>query len=188
MMRLFVALRPPPAIRAALTAVMGGVPAARWQDDAQLHCTLRFIGEVERPQAEDVAAALASIHAPAPVVRIAGVGRFTRQGRTDTLWAGLAPADALHHLARKVEQTCVRAGLPPERRAYLPHVTLARLPRSAGLAPEIDGWLAVHAGLAGPAFTLPHLMLYQSHLGHGGAAYEPVARWPLEPATCAPGS
>ncbi|MBS0283127.1 MAG: RNA 2',3'-cyclic phosphodiesterase, partial [Proteobacteria bacterium] len=31
MHRLFVALRPPPAIRAALLQVMGGVPGARWQ-------------------------------------------------------------------------------------------------------------------------------------------------------------
>lgn len=167
---------------------MGGVPMARWQDDEQLHCTLRFLGELDRPQAEDVAAALAGVHAPAPSVRIAGVGRFAHKGRTDTLWAGLAPTEALHHLARKVDQACLRAGLPPEPRAYLPHVTLARLPRSAGLVPEIDGWLAVHAGLASPVFTMPHLVLYRSELGHGGATYEAVVRWPLEPATVVPGS
>lgn len=191
-MRLFAALRPPPAIRQHLAAAMGGVPAARWQDDEQLHCTLRFIGDVDRPQAEDVAAALAGVHAEAPMVRIDGVGRFEHKGRTDTLWAGLAPHDALRHLARKVDQACVRAGLAPERRAYLPHVTLARLPRGAGMAPEIDGWLAVHAGLTTPVFTLPHLVLYQSHLGRAGAAYEAIARWPLvppaEPRPVVPGS
>lgn len=188
MLRLFVALRPPPDIRRSLMQAMGGVPYARWQDDDQLHCTLRFIGEVDRPQAEDIAAALAAIHADAAAVRIASVGRFAHKGRTDTLWAGLAPTDALHHLARKVDQACVRAGLPPERRAYLPHITLARLPRSAGMMPEIDGWLAVHAGLSSAVFTMPHILLYQSHLGRGGASYEPVARWPLEPATVTTGS
>ena len=189
MPRLFAALRPPPDIRRALDAAMGGVPMARWQDDAQLHCTLRFIGEVDRPQAEDIAAALASVHAPAPVVRVTGVGHFVRQGRTDTLWAALSAADeALHQLARKVDQACIRAGLEPERRTYKPHVTLARLPRSAGSAPEIANWLATYAGLATPPFAMTHLILYQSHLGHGGAAYEPVARWPLEPPAIAPGS
>lgn len=188
MLRLFVALRPPPGIRRLLAAAMGGVPHARWQDDEQLHCTLRFIGEVDRPQAEDIAAALAAIHAETPTVQIAGVGRFAHKGRTDTLWAGLAPTDALHHLARKVDQACVRAGLPPERRAYLPHITLARLPRSAGMMPEIDGWLAVHAGLTGPLFAMPHILLYQSHLGRSGASYEPVARWSLEPAAVMTGS
>lgn len=62
----------------------------------------------------------------------------------------------------------------------MPHITLARLPGSAGRAPEIEGWRAVHAGLSSAPFTMEHLVLYQSHLGHGGASYEPVMRWPLE--------
>lgn len=178
-MRLFVALRPPPSIRAILCDIAGPVPAARWQDDAQLHCTVRFLGDVDRPQAEDVAAALASLYAPAPQVCINGVGRFAHKGRTDTLWAGLAPTEALRHLARKVDQACVRAGLPPDPRAYHPHITVARLPRSAGAGPEIDAWLATHAGLSSDDFVLSHLMLYESHLGRGGATYEAVACWPL---------
>ncbi|WP_294237416.1 RNA 2',3'-cyclic phosphodiesterase [uncultured Sphingomonas sp.] len=179
MLRLFVALRPPPAIRDMLADAMDGVPRARWQDDEQLHLTVRFIGAVDRPVAEDVAAALSQVHAPVPTVRIAGVGSFDRKGRVDTLWAGVSPHDALAHLHRKVDQACVRAGLPPESHAYLPHVTLARLPGSAGMAPEIEGWRAVHAGLSSAPFAMPHLVLYQSHLGHGGASYEPVMRWPL---------
>lgn len=179
MPRLFVALRPPPEVRRSLAATMAGVPGARWQGDEQLHLTVRFIGEVDRPLAEDIAAALAGVYAPAPEVSLAGVGRFVHRGRTDALWAALAPTDALHHLHRKVDQACARAGLPPERRAYSPHITLARFARSAGSAPEIDQWLAAHAGLASVPFVLGHLLLYESHLGSAGASYEPVARWPL---------
>lgn len=158
---------------------MDGVALARWQDDDQLHVTLRFIGEVERPVAEDIAAALGQVHADIPVVALHGVGRFEKRGRTDTLWAGLAPHTALATLHRKVDQACIRAGLAPEARAYLPHVTLARLPRSAGFGPEIDRWIADHASLASAPFPLTHLMLYQSHLARDGAVYEPVGRWPL---------
>lgn len=181
MIRLFVALRPPLAIRDSLADLMDHVPGARWQSDEQLHVTLRFVGEVDRHQGEDLAAALASLHAPMPQVALSGVGQFGRGGRADTLWAGLAPAAPLAHLAAKVEQACRRAGLPPEPRAYRPHVTVARLPRSLGGAPEVERWCRDHAGLASAPFPLPHLILYQSHLGHEGAMYEPVARWPLEP-------
>ena len=173
-MRLFVALRPPPAVRELLLDITDGVGTARWQDDEQLHVTLRFLGDIERPQAEDIAAALAAVHAPAPHVRLAGVGRFD-----GTLWAGLAPHDALAALHRKVDHACVRAGLPPERRAYLPHITVARFSRSAGQDPEVARWLAAHAGLSSPLFTLTHLVLYESLLGRGGARYEALARWPL---------
>ena len=178
MIRLFVALRPPPAIRAQLAATMDGVLGARWQDDEQLHITSRFIGEVERPVAEDIAAALGQIHADAPVVALQGVGRFERRGATTALWAGIAPHDALAALHRKVDQACIRAGLLPEHRAYLPHVTLARLARGAA-GPDADRWIATHAGLASAPFALPHLVLYESILNRDGARYEPVMRWAL---------
>lgn len=179
MHRLFVALRPPPAIRALLAAVQGGVAHARWQDDDQLHLTLRYIGEVERPVAEDIATALGQIRAPAPTIALAGVGAFDKQGRVDTLWAGVTPRDALTALHKKVDQALVRIGLEPERRAYLPHVTLARLPRSAGTDPAIEQWRAHHAGLASDPFTLDALILYESRLGRDGASYDAVARFTL---------
>ena len=179
MHRLFVALRPPPAVRAQLAMLHGGVPHARWQDDEQLHLTVRYIGEVERPVAEDVALALGQVHAAAPVIALAGVGAFNKQGRVDALWAGVAPHDALAALHRKVDQALVRIGLAPERRAYLPHITLARLPRSAGVDPAIEQWRARHAALSSDPFTLDALILYESHLGRDGASYARVARYPL---------
>ena len=159
---------------------MEGVPSARWQDDEQLHVTLRFIGEVERPVAEDIAVALSQVVAPVPSVSLTGVGRFEKRGRTDTLWAGVTPHDALAALHRKVDQACVRAGLSPEHRAYLPHITVARLARSAGVGFAVEEWLTTPAALLSAPFPLPHLVLYQSHLGRDGATYEPVARWTLD--------
>lgn len=180
MIRLFVALRPPTAVREQLLGLMAGVPDARWQDDAQLHLTLRFVGEVDERAADDLTAALGGVHTPAPIVALAGVGRFGDGRRGASLWAGVAPHDALARLHRKVDQACVRAGLAPEGRAYLPHITLARLPRRAAAAPAVERWLADTAGLAGVPFALPHLVLYESRLARGGAAYEPVMRWPLD--------
>ena len=179
MHRLFVALRPPPTVRAALLSLEDGVPGARWQSDEQLHLTLRFVGTVERPVAEDLAACLAQVVAPAVRVSLAGVGRFERRGATEALWAAVAPHDPLTRLHRKIDQACTRAGLVPERRAYLPHITLARFSRSAGLSPAIDRWLADHTGLASAPFDLTNVVLYESHLGGEGARYEAVARWPL---------
>ncbi len=179
MHRLFVALRPPPAIRALLLDTMGGVPRARWQDDEQLHLTLRFIGEVESRVEDDLAAAVGQVHAPAPELSLAGVGRFAHRGQTEALWVAVAPAAQLAALHRKVDAACVRAGLAPEGRAFVPHITLARMARSAGAGAEVERWLADHAALTSPPFTCAHLVLYESRLGHEGASYEAVERWPL---------
>lgn len=180
MIRLFVALRPPTAIRDLLLDVMEDVADARWQDDEQLHLTLRFLGDVERPVAEDVAAALAQLRAASPVVRISGVGAFGGRGRAGALWVGVHPREPLIALHRKIEQMCVRAGLEPERRAYLPHVTVARLSRGVPIGgAEIERWLARHAPLTSEPFGFDRVILFSSHLGRAGATYEPVLEVPL---------
>lgn len=179
MHRLFVALRPPPGIRALLMAAMGGIGGARWQDDEQLHLTVRFIGDVDGRMADDIAAALGQVHAQAIEAAISGVGRFESRGRTEAVWVGVAPLEALAALHRKVDHAIVRCGLPPEGRAYLPHITLARLPRALGAEVEVAAFLARHAALTSPLFSFTHLTLFESTLAAEGARYEAVARWPL---------
>ena len=174
MPRLFVALRPPATIRRALLATMHGVPDARWQDDDQLHLTIRFLGDLDRHQAEDAAAALGRVRGDAVTARIAGVGQFD-----NALWAGLAPRTPLATLHAQVEGALRQAGLEPDRRAYLPHITLARLPRRTVPDPARDGWLAEHTALASPDFTMERLILFESTLGSEGARYEAVAIWRL---------
>jgi RNA 2',3'-cyclic 3'-phosphodiesterase len=176
MHRLFAAIRPPARIREDLLDLMEGVAGARWQDDEQLHLTLRFIGEVDARVAEDVASALADVHHPPIEIALHGVGTFDSRGRVNALWAGVRPHDQLAHLHRKVDQALIRVGLEPEHRAYLPHITLARFGRHA---PSLDGFLARSAGLSSAAFRVDHFALFESRLGQEGATYEMVERFPL---------
>ncbi|OYW44388.1 MAG: 2'-5' RNA ligase [Sphingomonadales bacterium 32-68-7] len=178
--RLFVAIRPPEPIRDRLVDTMEGIDNARWQSDEQLHVTLRFIGEVERPQADDLALALARIDAAAFALEIAGVGAFQRsrhlRSRAHAVWAALKPSDALEGLRLKVEQACESAGLARETRRFVPHVTLARIDRSTG---PLGTWLMHWGTLAAEPWVVREFVLYESHLGRTGAHYEPVATYPL---------
>ncbi|OYY70960.1 MAG: 2'-5' RNA ligase [Sphingomonas sp. 28-63-12] len=180
MHRLFIGLRPPREIRAALIAIMGGVGGARWQSDDQLHLTLRYIGEVDHRTAEEIAITLARVHAPPLTVALHGVGQFHKQGRTDAIWAGVAPGDALHRLHHKIDHALVALGLPAEGRAFRPHITLARLARSLGVADQVDAFVATHAALASPPFAFSHITLFESQLTRDGARYEVVDRWPID--------
>lgn len=147
-----------------------------WQDDEQLHITLRYIGEVDRTKAEEIAQSLESFHAPAPEVRIAGVGIFDHGARS-ALFARIVPKEPLDALHRKIDRLLVQLGLEPERRAYLPHITLARR-KSASEDPQ--GWLERKAGLTSPEAEIAYVSLYESHLGKHGATYEVIARYPLD--------
>ena len=176
MHRLFVALRPPPAIRrTCLQAMDDGPPGWAWQDEEQLHVTLRYIGAVERHVAEDVADALRAIRSGPVDLALTGVGWFD-QGRRGALFARCGPAEPLAALHKKLDHVLVRLGLEPERRAFLPHITLARR-RSGAVDPA--GWLQRRATLATPPELIASIILYESHLSRHGSTYEAVATLPL---------
>ena len=177
MPRLFVALRPPEPVRDVLFDAMDGVEGARWQGDDQLHLTLRFVGDIPTPEAEDLAAELGRVRAAPFALRIAGVGHFERTGRAHTRWAGVAPSPGLTALQSRIERACQRSGLEPESRKFAPHVTLARLSGAAG---PIGGWLARNGTLAAPEWPVAEFQLVESTLGTGGSHYEPVVRYGLQ--------
>lgn len=176
MHRLFVAIRPPALVRARLLGLMGGVAGARWQNEDQLHLTLRFIGEVDRHLARDVDAALSGVHHPRFSIALNGLGLFERRGEPVTLWAGIAPQEPVHALHKKVDQALVRVGFEPDRRAYMPHVTIARLPRGAG---PVQSLIEQSGGVAGAPFEVGEFCLYESQLGPEGPVYAVAERYSL---------
>lgn len=174
--RLFIAIRPPEAIRDLLIDVMDDSADFRWQSDEQLHLTLRFIGEVGRPLAEDIATALSRISAPRFTLRLAGTGRFD-QSSSGALWAGVEPREPVTALAAKVERACQSCGLPPERRTFHPHITLGRW--KGRRSREATNFLERSAGLASDPFEVDGFSLFESRLSRHGAHYEEVERYPL---------
>ena len=160
MHRLFVAIRPPEDIRDRLIDVMDDGADFRWQSDEQLHLTLRFIGEVDRPLANDLAAALAGVRSSAFDLRLSGLGTFDRRSG-GVLWAGVEPAEPVKALAARIERICQAVGLPPERRAFHPHITLARWrgQRSREVREYLDG-----RALGSPTFPVDRFILFESRL------------------------
>ena len=53
-MRLFVALAIPDSVAQTMFLIQSGIQGARWQTREQLHLTLRFIGEVDGRDANDI--------------------------------------------------------------------------------------------------------------------------------------
>jgi 2'-5' RNA ligase len=155
---------------------MDDSPDFRWQEEEQLHLTLRFIGEVERPIAQDLADALGRLRAERFQLRINGVGRF-EQRSGGALWAGVEPKPPLAALAAKVERVCMAVGLEPERRAFHPHITLARW--KGRRSREVADFLERRRGLKSEPFGVAEFILFESRLSRHGAHYEPVAAYPL---------
>jgi len=163
-------------MRDALLAAMGGIAGARWLDDEQLHITIRFIGEVDRHRAEDIAAGLGSVIHPAFALRLDGIGCFDRRGRIDAIWAGVTPHQPLRSLHAAVTAALLRVGIAAEERAFVPHVTMARFSR--GMEP--DPPLPMDRLWPKPVeATFDHFLLYESSLGATGPSYSAIARYRL---------
>ena len=178
--RLFIGIRPPEVVRDALLDTMEALDGARWSDEDNLHLTLRFVGEVERPVANDLAEALGRIEAPRFALRIDGTGAFDRSRRHQSyphaVWARVPLTDTLEGLRQKIERACDSVGLGRETRRFTPHVTLARTDRATE---PVAGWLATWGDLAAGPWTVEDFILFESRLGHTGAAYEEVVRYAL---------
>ena len=176
MHRLFVAIRPPEEVRDLMIDAMDDSPALRWVGDEQLHLTLRFIGEVERPIANDIAAALDRLRSPAFGLRLNGVGKFERRNG-GALWAGVEPKEPVVSLAGKVERALQQVGLEPEHRAFSPHITLARWNRRN--AEAVDAFLRRNSDLHSERFEVDRFILFESKLSRHGAHYLEIAAFPL---------
>jgi 2'-5' RNA ligase len=176
MHRLFVAIRPPAPIRLLLRETMGGISGARWQSDDQLHLTLRFIGEADRHLARDIDAALATIYQAPFEIAVSGLGTFDRRGQPDVVWARVTPHEPLKTLHNKVDQALARVGVAADRRAFHPHITLARLNRSSG---PVHDLLARQSGFSTASFLVESFALFESRLTPEGAVYSVVERYPL---------
>jgi len=176
MQRLFVALALPDAVAMTLQMLQAGVPGARWQSREQLHLTLRFIGEVDGRDQAMIEDALAAIDARAFTLELHGVGQFGNKN-PHALWAGVRPNEALLHLQRKIETAVQRAGQPPDRHKYTPHITLARL-RGASVGRVMD-YLHDHALYSAPPFEVRGFILYSSQLTPNGSLYRAERAFPL---------
>ena len=144
MPRLFTGLEIPESIGLQLSFCRGGLPGARWIDPANYHITLRFIGDVDHATARDVFSLLGEGRSRGSLdITLDGLASFGGD-RPRAVFARAVPTDDLAGLQAEQERMLRRIGLPPERRKFTPHVTLAHLRDSspadvAGVAAGVEG-------------------------------------------------
>jgi 2'-5' RNA ligase len=179
MPRLFTGLEIPENIAAELALLKGGVHGARWIDAGDYHITLRFIGDIDDATALEVEEALGHVHGRALSLRLSGLDWFGGK-KPHSIFAKVAPDEALSHLQASIEQACQSAGLEPERRKFTPHVTIARC-RGARLS-EVRDYVSRHGLFSAGPFDVRRFTLFSARPSRGGGPYIAERRWELEDA------
>lgn len=168
MPRLFAAIELPDEVRETLARLRRPLPGARWIEPENMHITLRFAGDISNDVAEEFASGLSSIRESAFSLRLAGAGSFGGNMPT-ALWCGVDKSRELEALQRATERAARQAGLPPETRAFKPHVTLARL--SNARPDALARFLEKTARIRIEPFFVSRFVLMSSRPRTGGGPY-----------------
>ena len=133
MPRLFTGLEIPARLAGELSLLRGGLSGATWIDTENYHITLRFIGDIDRATAADVAGMLDGIRHPAFSVTIDQLDTFGGD-KPRAIIARARAVSPLVELQAAQERLMRRIGIAPATQKFTPHVTLARLRQSSPLA------------------------------------------------------
>ena len=121
-MRLFAAISLSPAVCDLLEeqiAVLRSQGSGTFTRPENLHLTLAFIGETDNP--DQVKDALKGISYKPFKLSLSEMGTFG-----DLLWVGMKGNQGLSAAAKAVRDALDAAGIPYDRKAFTPHITIIR--------------------------------------------------------------
>ncbi|WP_394691477.1 RNA 2',3'-cyclic phosphodiesterase [Hoeflea sp.] len=176
MPRLFTALEIPRDAALSLSLLRGGLPGARWLDVENYHITLRFIGDVDGPTADELINALDRVDRSSFSLSLSGIGSFGAK-KPHSIWAGVSPSAELMALQSEIERICQRIGLAPDPRRFSPHVTLARL-RHARVS-DVVSYLSGRGDFRTEPFDVGRFVVMSARDSVGGGPYLVEEAYPL---------
>jgi len=140
------------------------------------HITLKFFGSVEYGLADSLINAFLSLNQLKKVeFNIEGIGAFPSAFDPSVIWAGLkCDEHPLYEIFQSVEVLAAAFGFPPEKRKFIPHLTLARVKREKKVPHELIKYIDKEKHSIFAASIFRELVLFESILKSTGAEYTKV--------------
>ena len=140
------------------------------------HITLKFFGSVDFPLSDSITDSFLSLTSLKKVeYTIKGIGAFPSVSDPSVIWAGLkCDEKPLDEILRSVEALASESGFPPEKRKFLPHLTLGRVKREKIAPPELKSYLLKERDSLFASSEFSELVLFESILKNTGAEYKKI--------------
>lgn len=159
-MRLFLSINLSPDIKKALIDAQKEMCAAgvqgNFSPNENLHLTVAFVGEFPDPMA--VLDALSDVQIRPFTITLEGCGAFG-----DLWWAGIKDSAPLESVVRRVRRCLADAGIPFDRKKFLPHITLVRRAENG-----------TTADIKPASMPVDHISLMRSDRGKRGMIYTEI--------------
>jgi 2'-5' RNA ligase len=187
--RAFIAVDISPEIQARLEKVITNIKsnlpdgAVRWVTAANLHLTLKFLGDVSVNNLSMLQEMLLAEvgHHHQFEISVGGLGAFPSARRARVIWVGVEAPLELAAVQNGIENEMSRLGYAREERPFSPHLTLGRVSRNATPS-ELhligDELHKTKIGFLG-AVHIHAVHLYQSDLHPEGSIYTRLFTAPM---------
>lgn len=182
MTRLFVALKVPEQpltqLRELLYDLLPDANQHKWESTEKQHLTLKFIGEVDDFQIEEIADSLEYIiEYNKFFCELGKLGVFGTWQKPKVFYCSIYADDSMEELVQRMDATLEDFLIPPEQRRFRPHLTLMRFK-------EGENWKRLfriaNYEVPGISFVGEEVVLFQSELHPGGSIYTPIRNYKLK--------
>ncbi len=157
--------------------------AVRWVPAANIHLTLKFLGEIPKANIPSLVDMLEVETARSAAFNfiIEGTGAFPNTRRPRVIWAGASAPSELLSLQHGIESAARRLGYPAEDRPFSPHLTLGRMAQRAQPEEIEQVTHALETARIGQiaAVRINQVHLFSSHLRPSGPIYTSLHSFPL---------
>jgi 2'-5' RNA ligase len=183
--RSFIAIELPRELKVSISRLQeqlksGSTAPVKWVSPENTHLTLKFLGNIDTAIVEDIKKALREAARGIPAIRLGveGLGTFPGGNRVQVVWAGLTgELNKLQKLQQRIDKELLPLGFPAEKRAFSPHLTIARLRDRATVNDRHDiGRLVENTKFeSGLDFSVKSVNLMKSQLTQEGPIYSVLA-------------
>ena len=154
----------------------------RWVQRDNLHVTLKFLGDVDLREMNEVCQAVQG--AVADLGRfeyeLHGSGAFPNADKPRTIWLGVRDgSQQLALLNERIELAVAKLGFHREARRYEPHLTIGRIRRGKIGVAELGNLIRQNAELELGRTLVSEVVVFSSQLDRSGPSYEALSRAPL---------
>ena len=181
-LRTFIAIELDESIRHAIADIQDRLKRdraarlVRWVTPANIHITLKFLGDVDADQMPALQNAIADACKGTPPfsLSLAGLGAFPNTRRPNNIWVGAAgQIDVAAQLAQKIDDVCVAFGVARENRPFTVHLTLGRVKKDVppGERTSIGAMLDAAKIETLGELRVDHISVMKSELRPGGSVY-----------------